>query len=89
MGPGPIRTCVGCRRRRPQGDLVRVVRRPDGSVTGPAPSGAPGRGAYVCFDPACVREAISSGRLRRGLRHEGPLPPGLEEELLRSVDERT
>jgi predicted RNA-binding protein YlxR (DUF448 family) len=58
-------------------------------VTADPVGGAPGRGAYVCFDPACVREAISSGRLRRGLRHEGALPAGLEAELLRRAGERT
>ncbi|MDQ5815751.1 MAG: YlxR family protein, partial [Actinomycetota bacterium] len=33
MGDAPIRTCAGCRRRRPQPELIRVVRGPDGVVS--------------------------------------------------------
>ncbi|HEX2196047.1 MAG TPA: DUF448 domain-containing protein, partial [Actinomycetota bacterium] len=28
----PVRTCTGCRARRPKDELVRVVRGPDGVV---------------------------------------------------------
>jgi uncharacterized protein len=96
MAQAPIRTCAGCRRARPQSELLRVVKAPDGTV-GPDPqvlsargSGgvrpkgrAPGRGAYVCFDRSCVHEAFRSGRLRRTLRCDRALPDGLREELLR------
>jgi predicted RNA-binding protein YlxR (DUF448 family) len=92
MGQVPIRTCAGCRTRRPQSELLRVVKAPDGTV-GPDPrqidagartrGRAPGRGAYVCFDRSCVHEAFRSGRLRRTLRCDDVLPEGLREELLR------
>ncbi|MGH2805888.1 MAG: YlxR family protein [Actinomycetota bacterium] len=74
----PIRTCAGCRRRRSQAELVRVVRRRDGSIV---VGREPGRGAYVCCDPRCVEQAFRSGGLRRTLRVTGDLPQGLREDL--------
>ncbi|MGQ0669552.1 MAG: YlxR family protein [Actinomycetota bacterium] len=64
----PERTCVGCRRRAPKADLLRVVRSPRGTV-GPDPSGKlPGRGAYVHRDPSCVALAMRRGAPARALR---------------------
>lgn len=78
MGAGPVRTCVGCRRRRPRAELVRIVRAPDGTVAPERARGAPGRGAYLCADDGgCLHEALRSGRLARALRHEGALPEEL------------
>ncbi len=64
----PERTCVGCRGRAPKASLVRVVRWPDGRV-GADPGGkAPGRGAYVHADPACLGLALKRGAFARALR---------------------
>ena len=78
-----MRACAACRTRRPQSELLRVARSPEGAVVF---GGRAGRGAYVCPDPMCVETAWRSGRLRRTLRVEGPLPAGLKEELLRYVE---
>lgn len=51
------RTCVGCRRRRSRGELVRLVRTPGGEVRLDAGATEPGRGAYVCPDADCLRRA--------------------------------
>lgn len=85
---GPIRTCVGCRRRRPQAELVRVALRADDSVHVEIGQRGPGRGAYVCPDASCVVKAIDSGGLRRALKHEGALPDTLRADLLATVEER-
>ena len=63
---GPMRTCLGCRQRRPKGELVRLVRRPDGRVA--ADRMGSGRGAYVCADAACVDRVLRGGRLNAALR---------------------
>lgn len=42
----PIRTCVGCRRRRPQGELARYVADQHGRPM--ISRSAAGRGAWVC-----------------------------------------
>lgn len=62
----PARTCVVCRRARPRSELVRFVRRPDGTVGLDAEGKAPGRGAYVCPEEMCVRRAAK--RLAGALR---------------------
>ena len=70
MAP-PVRMCVGCRRSADKASLLRIVRRPDGSVA-PDPSGsAAGRGAYVHQDPACVAGAVERGTVVRALRAGG------------------
>ena len=72
---GPMRTCLGCRQRRPQGELVRLVRRPDGRVAA-VRTGA-GRGAYVCADAGCVERVLHGGRLNAALRGACVVEPEL------------
>ncbi len=76
----PERTCVGCRGKAPQRQLLRVVRGPDGEVTVDAAGRSPGRGAYLHRDPACVGLARRRRALERALRCPVPdlLWPALE-----------
>ncbi len=79
-GHVPERTCVACRRRRAQGEFLRLNRDADGRwrvQEGPRT----GRGAYVCADsPACWAEK----RLRRAFGAQAPV---LSQTLLnRSTD---
>ena len=62
---GPIRTCIGCRRRRPQADLVRCVLDADGSVR--VDRGGPGRGAWLC-GPGCLEPALRRRAFDRAFR---------------------
>ncbi|MBZ9711859.1 YlxR family protein [Deinococcus multiflagellatus] len=56
----PERTCVACRRKRPQPEFVRLTR-VDGAWT-VCPGPRQGRGAYLCADrPECWQDK----RLRR------------------------
>ena len=55
----PIRTCVGCRQRRPQHELVRCVLDADGTAR--VSRTAPGRGGWICGV-----ECIEAARTRRG-----------------------
>ncbi|PSO52046.1 MAG: DUF448 domain-containing protein [Actinobacteria bacterium QS_5_72_10] len=65
----PIRTCLGCRRRRSRAELTRLVAR-GGEVCVDAAADQPGRGAWVCPDDGCAERALRDGgrRLRRALR---------------------
>jgi predicted RNA-binding protein YlxR (DUF448 family) len=57
---GPIRTCIGCRRRLPQADLLRCVLDAEGTIR--IDRHAPGRGAWLCgagcLEPARRRRAF-------------------------------
>ena len=63
----PLRQCLGCREMKPKGELIRVVRSPEGVVSIDGRGKASGRGAYVCRDAACLKKAIRSKALERAL----------------------
>lgn len=63
----PLRQCLGCREMKPKAELVRVVRGKDGSVSIDTKGKAPGRGAYVCHDSACLKKALRSKAIDRSL----------------------
>jgi uncharacterized protein len=71
----PERSCVGCSERAPKAALLRIARTPDGVRADPL-GRAPGRGAYVHRDAACVAAAVRKGALARALR------TGLDQEEL-------
>jgi predicted RNA-binding protein YlxR (DUF448 family) len=49
--------------------MLRIVRSPLGEVSVNAAGKAPGRGAYICADAACVRAAMKKNALARALKH--------------------
>jgi len=61
----PMRQCTGCREMKPKRELLRVVRSPEGTVSIDFKGKAPGRGAYVCRDLACLTKAVKSRALER------------------------
>ena len=61
----PIRSCVGCGRKAPQGQLLRFAAADGQLVPGP---GIPGRGAYTCRRLACFERAVSRRAFNRTLR---------------------
>ena len=68
----PMRQCVGCREMKPKKELIRVVRSPEGTVSLNLKGKLPGRGAYVCPDPECLKRARKSKALERAF--SAPLP---------------
>ncbi len=52
----PLRTCIACREMKPKGEMTRVVRNADGEIKLDPTGKAPGRGAYVCNNPACLKK---------------------------------
>ena len=63
----PMRMCVGCREMKPKASLLRVVKPQDGDAHIDFGGRAPGRGAYVCPDVACLKKARKSKALERAL----------------------
>lgn len=61
----PTRQCLGCGEHRPKPELLRVVRDPQGVVSLDFTGKKSGRGAYICKNVACLRQA----QRRRSLAH--------------------
>lgn len=81
----PMRQCLGCREHKPKKELIRVVRSPEGEVSLDFKGKLPGRGAYVCPQPACLAKARKSRALERAF--ETALPPEVYEALEQQMEE--
>ncbi len=64
----PIRTCLGCRQRKSQSELVRLVLGSDGRLCQDARHRRAGRGAYICPDLRCLQQAARSKAFARSFR---------------------
>ena len=76
----PLRKCMGCGEMKAKKELVRVVRSPEGEISLDFRGKAPGRGAYVCPQAECLRRAIKSRALERGL--DCQIPQEIYDQLL-------
>ena len=63
----PMRMCTGCMEMKPKKELIRVVKSKEGEISLDLVGKKPGRGAYVCKDPACLAKAFKTKRLSRNL----------------------
>ncbi len=72
---GPVRTCVGCRKRELATELLRVVAVSTGNggyaVLVDTDRSLPGRGAWLHLGPQCVQQAIRRRAFTRALRITG------------------
>ena len=60
----PMRQCLGCREMFPKRELIRVVRSPEGELSLDFKGKAPGRGAYLCGKPECLKKGPQEPRDR-------------------------
>ena len=92
----PLRKCTGCGEMKPKKELIRVVRGPDekdengqivkkGEISLDLTGKKPGRGAYVCGNPECLRLARKAKRFERAFSCQIPeqVYEKMEEELSR------
>jgi uncharacterized protein len=85
LGSGPVRTCIGCRRKCRKADLLRVVG--SGTHVVPDPAGVlPGRGAYLHRDIACVDVAERKRAFSRALRNPALLDTSAVRETVGEED---
>ena len=68
----PMRQCLGCREMKPKRELIRAVRSPEGEISLDFKGKKPGRGAYLCPDPACLARARKSRVLERAFSAQIP-----------------
>lgn len=81
----PQRQCMGCRERKEKRQLIRVVRKTDGSVCVDFSGKVSGRGAYICPDKACLNKALKSKSLERSL--EVAIPEGVYGRLEKEMEQ--
>ena len=81
----PQRQCMGCRERKEKRQLIRVVRKTDGSVCVDFSGKVSGRGAYICPDKACLNKALKSKSLERSL--EVAIPEEVYGRLEKEMDQ--
>ena len=80
----PMRQCVGCREMRPKKELVRVVKSPEGTISLDFRGKAPGRGAYLCPNPECLKKAMRAKALERAFDMQ--IPQEINEQLLETME---
>ena len=80
----PMRMCVGCREMKPKKELLRVVRSPEGAVSIDTTGRKPGRGAYLCKSPECMKTALKQRQLERAF--ECPLGEETRASLLKEME---
>ena len=91
---GPVRTCIGCRRRAAKSELLRVVAGSDADgqpAVRPDPDGrAPGRGAHLHPTTECLDQAVRRRAFTRALRVSEALSDApLREHLARKTAQQS
>ena len=69
----PTRSCAVCRTPRAKREMTRLVRTDDGSVVRDDTGRQPGRGTYLCHDPACRDQTTAAAAIKRALGAEPAL----------------
>ena len=64
----PLRTCVACRTKGQQLNLVRVTRLQNSKLVAGTSREVGGRGAYLCRNIECFEIGLTRGSLERSLK---------------------
>ena len=83
----PMRQCLGCLTMFPKRELIRVVRSPEGGLSLDFKGKAPGRGAYLCPNPDCLKKARKSRAIERAFSVS--VPEEVYEALEARMEEET
>lgn len=57
--------CTGCGEMKPKKELVRIVKNAEGEISLDVTGKKPGRGAYICKNPDCLKKARKQKRLEK------------------------
>ena len=78
----PLRQCLGCREMKPKRELIRVVRSPEGEISLDFHGKKPGRGAYLCPQPECLK------RIRKAKARERAFSLPIPEEVYDGLEQQ-
>lgn len=63
----PVRQCAACREHFEKRQLLRIVRKPDGTIEIDDKGKVSGRGVYICKKEECLKKAIKTNAISRAL----------------------
>ncbi len=81
----PMRTCVVTNERFPKGELLRIVKTPEGNVVPDLTGKLNGHGAYIKKDEETLNKAIKNKALSRHLECE--IDDSVYEEIRKIINE--
>lgn len=87
----PVRTCIGCKCKKPKKELIRIIRTPEGKIEIDKTGKKSGRGAYLCSNVKCLDIAFRENSLNRSLKQDIPLQTldELRKTFLKNISEST
>ena len=79
----PMRQCTGCREMKSKRDMIRVIKTAENEICIDATGRKNGRGAYICPNMVCLKQARKNRGLERSLKTAIPetVYQQLEEEM--------
>jgi predicted RNA-binding protein YlxR (DUF448 family) len=78
-----MRMCIACREMKPKKEMTRVVKNAEGDIFADLSGKAPGRGAYICNDPACLKKLDDKKLLHKAFSTD------ISVEVYREIKEET
>lgn len=64
----PTRRCTGCYEMKDKKELVRIVKKEDGTFAVDLTSKMNGRGAYICNNPECLSKSFKNKGLEKSFK---------------------
>ena len=68
----PMRQCTGCREMKSKKEMLRILHTPEDEIVLDTTGRKNGRGAYLCYNSACLEKAIKNHGLERSLKTQIP-----------------
>ncbi len=79
----PMRMCIACREMKPKVEMTRVVKNAEDEIFLDPTGKAPGRGAYICSNEACLKKLTGKKLLNKAFS------ANVTAEVYRDVEEET
>lgn len=68
----PERTCIACRKKLPQNEMIRISLDKEGNIHFDDKKRSNGRGAYICKSNECMQKCIKNKALNRAYKVNVP-----------------
>lgn len=82
----PMRQCVGCKEMRAKKEMLRVIKTAEEEILLDTTGKKNGRGAYICSNPECLKQAAKNRGLERSLKTA--VPKEIMDTLIKEMENR-